>query len=177
MEILAYVLYSQCSVALLSIVDHASQLSQIMHRSYRRSFIVDIVCFGSCMRRNYCCSFSVRGIAYLSLSHGLLWIVMALSFSGHLQRTAISWTSAFSVHLSVCLGHVSASVQHIFTSLHSTRSTPTSALPPLAVPTISTTNINSVERHSLAHVSRVSQTISTTGTFFNVPGRKSLPKC
>ena len=55
----------------------------------------------------------------------------------------------------MCLDHVSASVQHIFTSLHSTRST----LQPLAVPTIST----SVERHSLAHVSRVSQTISTKG--------------
>ena len=103
-------------------------------------------------------AFSVRGIAYLSLSHGLLWIVMALVFSGHLEGTAVSWTSAFSVDLSVCLGHISASVQHIFTSLHSTRSTPTSTLQPLAVPTIST----SVERHSLAHVSRVSQTISTT---------------
>ena len=84
---------------------------------------------------------------------------MALSFSGHLQGNAVSWTSASSVDLSVCLGHISASVQHIFTSLNSTRSTPTSALQPLAVPTIST----SVERHSLAHVSRVSQTISTTG--------------
>ena len=59
----------------------------------------------------------------------------------------------------MCLGHISASVQHIFTSLHSTRSTPTSTLQSLAVPTIST----SVERHSLAHVSKVSQTISTTG--------------
>ena len=59
----------------------------------------------------------------------------------------------------MCLGHISASVPHIFTSLHSARSTPTSALQSLAVPTIST----SVERHSLAHVSRVSQTIFTTG--------------
>ena len=155
MEILAYVLHSQCSVALLSIVDHASQLSQIIHRRYRMfRFIGNAsVCAGITAE-----AFSVRGIAYLSLSHGLLWIVMALSFSGHLQGTAVSWTSAFSVDLSVCLGHISASVQHIFTFLHSTRSTPTSALQSLAVPTIST----SVERHSLTHVSRVSQTTSTT---------------
>ena len=60
-------------------------------------------------------AFSVRGIAYLSLSRGLLWVVMALRFSGHLyEGTAVSWTSAFSVDLSVCLGHISASVQHIF---------------------------------------------------------------
>ena len=114
-------------------------------------------------------AFSVRGITYLSLSHALLWIVMALSFSGHLYGTAVSWTSAFSVDLSVCLGHISASVQHIFTSLHST-STPTSALQSLAVLTIST----SVERHSLAHVPRVSQTISTTSSILHTSGTRTI---
>ena len=104
-------------------------------------------------------AFSVRGIAYLSLSHALLWIVMALSFSG-ISTELPSPGLLRSPWIYLCLGHISASVQHIFTFLRSTRSTPTSAFQPLAVPTSS----SSVERHSLAHVSMVSQTISTTDT-------------
>ena len=53
------------------------------------------------------------------------------------------------------LGHISASVQYIFTSLNSTRSTPTSALQSLAVPTIST----SVERQPCPRVKGISDNI------------------
>ena len=64
-------------------------------------------------------AFSVRGIAYLSLSHGLLWVVMALTISGHLWGTAVPGTSAFSVDLSVswpykgqCSTYLHVSTQH-----------------------------------------------------------------
>lgn len=118
------------------------------------------------MQRSYGGSTLLEG---LRVPHSLVWtswIFMALSLPiySHLQELP---SSGLLRSGSVCVrvGQISASAFNISSRLHpSTRSIPTSALRPGAAPT---TWRACSRYYSLAHVSGVSQTISTTfGTFW-----------
>ena len=114
------------------------------------------------MRRNYCCSISARGIAWLALSHGsLAWTSLdshgsQLSWSS--LGTAVIWTCVLCGSICVCWPTKRQCSTYLHVSTQHKKSPTSSALQPLTVPIIS----SNIERHSLAHLSRVSQTIFTT---------------